>query len=91
MRKRTLVSLVLVALMICAMAVPTFAAEVDPVEYSDFESLITTMQGQISVQTVVAILAAAIGVCIGLVFMWWGARKVTGMLMAAFKKGKIKI
>ena len=89
--KRTLVSVFLVALLICCLAVPTFAAEVTPVTYTDFESIITTMQGQISVSTVVAILVACVTASVGLVFMWWGARKVSGALMAAFKKGKIKI
>ena len=89
--KRTLVSVLLVALLICLLAVPSFAAEVTPIQYSDFESIITTMQGQISVQTVVAILVACATVSVGLVFMWWGARKVTGVLMAAFKKGKLRI
>lgn len=91
MRKRTLVSLVLVAMLVCSLAVPGFAAEVTPVTYDDFESIITTMQGQISVNTVVAILAACVAASVGLVFMWWGVRKVSGALMAAFKKGKIRI
>ena len=89
--KRTFVSVLLVALMICVLAVPSFAAEVTPVQYSDFEPIIASMQGQISVATVVQILVACIGASIGLVFMWWGARKVSGALMAAFKKGKIRI
>lgn len=91
MRKRIFVSAMLVMMVVSVLAVPSFAAETTPITYTDFEPVISAMQGQISVTTVVQILAAAIGVCIGLVFMWWGARKVTGMLMAAFKKGKIKI
>ena len=91
MHKRILVSALLVMALVCLLAVPSFAAETTPITYTDFEPIITAMQGQISVTTVVQILVAAIGVCVGLVFMWWGARKVTGMLMAAFKKGKIKI
>lgn len=68
------------------------AAEgVTAVTYSDFESIITAMSAQLSVTTVVGVLAAAIPVCIGLVFMWWGARKVAGMLMRAFKRGKLRI
>lgn len=91
MHKRILVSAMLIMVLVAALAVPSFAAETTPITYTDFEPVITAMQGQISVSTVVQILAAAIGICIGLVFMWWGARKVTGMFMAAFKKGKIKI
>lgn len=89
--KRKIVSLLLVALLICSLAVPSFAAEVTPVQYSDFEPIITTLQAQISIETVVAILVACVAASVGLVFMWWGSRKVTGALMAAFKKGKIRI
>ena len=61
------------------------------ITYSDFESVITAIQGQISVATVVAILAQVVAVSVGFAFMWWGVRKVSGALMAAFKKGKIRI
>lgn len=47
------------------------------VSYSDFTAILTAIQGQISVSTVVGVLAAAAGISIGLVFMWWGARKAT--------------
>lgn len=62
-----------------------------PVSYSDFSSIFTALQGQISVSTIVGVLAAVVGACIGLVFMWWGIRKVVRMLMAAFRKGKISV
>lgn len=91
MAKRTLVSVCLVALMICCMAVPTFAAEATPITYTDVEPIITAMQTQITVTQVVNILVAVATVSVGFVFMWWGARKVTGGLMKAFKKGKISI
>lgn len=60
------------------------------VSASDFMSIITEIQKQISVETVVGVIVAAIGACIALVFMWWGARKLTSMLMGAFRKGKLK-
>lgn len=59
------------------------------VSYSDFTSILTAIQEQISVSTIVGVLASAVGISVGLVFMWWGARKVTGMLMGAFRKGKL--
>lgn len=58
---------------------------------ADFASVITTLQGQISVATVVEILGVCAGVGAGFAFMWWGVRKVTRALMAAFKKGKISL
>ena len=61
------------------------------VSYSVFTAILTAIQGQISVSTVVGVLAAAAGISIGLVFMWWGARKATRMLMAAFRKGRISV
>ena len=54
-----------------------------------FESVITAIQGQISVTTVVEVLAYTAGACVALVFVWWGVRKATRALMAAFKKGRL--
>lgn len=58
---------------------------------ADFESVLTALQGQISVSTVVGVLAVAAGAAVGLAFMWWGVRKLTRVLMAAFKKGKVSL
>ena len=58
---------------------------------SSFASVISAVTAQISVSTVVEILAYGAGIAIGLVFLWWGVRKATRMLMAAFRKGKISI
>ena len=58
---------------------------------ADFQSVITSLQNQISVETIVGILGTCSGVSAGLAFMWWGVRKVTRALMAAFKKGKISL
>ncbi|WP_199536236.1 hypothetical protein [Roseburia sp. OF03-24] len=48
------------------------------------------MTGQISVSTVVGVLASVVGAGIGLVFMWWGVRKLARTLMAAFRSGKLR-
>lgn len=61
------------------------------VAYSDFETVIQALQTQISVSTVVQLLASLVGVTIGLVFMWWAVRKVTGAIMSAFRKGKLSV
>ncbi len=69
---------------------PAWAA--DPVTSStDWAPIITAMTGQISVSTVVGVIATAIGAGIGLVFMWWGGRKAVRTLMAAFRKGKVSM
>lgn len=58
---------------------------------TDWAPIITAMTGQISVSTVVGVIASAIGAGIGLVFMWWGGRKAVRTLMAAFRKGKVSM
>lgn len=58
---------------------------------SDFSSVLSTLQAQISVGTIVEVLAVTAGACVGLAFMWWGVRKLTRALMSAFKKGKVSL
>lgn len=58
---------------------------------SDFQSILTTVTNQISVQSVVTVLVAAVGAGVGFGFMWWGARKLIRVLMSAFKKGRVSI
>ncbi len=55
-----------------------------------FKSVIDAVTAQISVSSVVEVLAYAVPICIGLVFMWWGVRKVTRLIMGAFRKGKLQ-
>lgn len=61
------------------------------VSSSAFASVISAIQAQISVSTVVELLAYGAGIAIGLVFLWWAVRKATRMLMAAFRKGRISV
>lgn len=58
---------------------------------ADWSSVITALTNQISVSTVVGVLATVAAACVGLAFMWWGVRKATRALMSAFKKGKVSI
>lgn len=66
-------------------------AAVTPVTAADWSSVITAMTGQISVSTVVGVLATLMTAGIGLVFMWWGVRKAVGSLMSAFRKGRMSM
>lgn len=68
-----------------------FLGEVTAITSSDFSSILTTLQEQISVSTVVGVLATAAGAAVGLAFMWWGVRKLVRVLMSAFKKGKVSL
>ena len=56
----------------------------------DWSSVISAMTNQISVQTVVGVIAVVVGGGIGLVFTWWGVRKASKSLMAAFRSGKLR-
>lgn len=70
------------------MALAMFAAEATPVGVSDFQPIISALTGQISVSTIVAVIAAVIGATVGIAFMWWGARYASRKIMAALKKGR---
>lgn len=61
------------------------------VSSTQLELLLTNLATNISIVKVANILAIGGGVCVGLVFLWWGVRKVTSMLMAAFRNGKLSI
>ena len=71
--------------------VTALASSTAAVTASDWESVITAMTGQISVATIVGVMATIVAACIGMVFMWWGVRKAVRALMAAFRKGKISV
>lgn len=58
---------------------------------SDWASVIAAMTGQISVSTVVGVLATLVTAGIGLVFLWWGVRKAVGSLMGSFRSGRIRL
>lgn len=58
---------------------------------SDWASVISAMTSQISVSTVVAVLATLVTAGIGLVFLWWGVRKAVGSLMGSFRSGRIRL
>lgn len=55
------------------------------------KDLMQTATGTLNITNIVAIIGAGIGAVIGLFLAWWGARKLLGMLMKAFKKGKVSM
>lgn len=61
------------------------------VSASDWASVISAMTSQISVGTVVGVLATLVTAGIGLVFLWWGVRKAVGSLMGSFRSGRIRL
>lgn len=81
-------------LVICCLAcgiVAVSADEITPVTATDWQPVVDALTAQISVSTVVAVLAVIVAACVGLAFMWWGLRKAVGSLMSAFKKGKVSV
>ena len=66
-------------------------APANVVTASDWASVITAMTSQISVSTVVGVLATLVTAGIGLVFLWWGVRKAVGSLMGSFRSGRIRL
>lgn len=58
---------------------------------SDWASVISAMTSQISVSTIIGVLASTVTAGIGIVFMWWGVRKAVRALMAAFRRGRLKV
>lgn len=77
-------------------ALPELIPLADPapagvVTASDWATVITAMTSQISVSTVVGVLATLVTAGIGLVFLWWGVRKAVGSLMGSFRSGRIRL
>lgn len=61
------------------------------VSSSDWSAVLNALTAQISVSTIVGVIAATITAGIGLVFMWWGVRKLVRVIMGAFRRGKLSV
>lgn len=55
----------------------------------DIAAVLTALQAQISVASVVEVVAYVLAAGIGLVFMWWAARKLIKTFMGAFRSGRL--
>lgn len=71
--------------------VTALASSTAAVTAADWKTVIDAMTAQVSVATIVGVMATIVAACIGIVFMWWGVRKAVRALMAAFRKGKISV
>lgn len=71
--------------------IPLTTETPNTVTASDWAPVISAMTGQISVSTVVGVLATLVTAGIGLVFLWWGVRKAVGSLMGSFRSGRIRL
>lgn len=88
--RRSLALFMCVMVMVCCL-VSASATSTEIVDSSAYQTLFDTLTAQLNVTTIVGVIAAILGVCVGLVFLWWGMRKALRMLMSAFKKGKVSI
>lgn len=70
------------------MIIPLTSGGQTVVTASDWASVISSLTAQISVSTVVGVLATVVAASIGLVFMWWGVRKAVRVIMGAFRSGR---
>jgi len=59
--------------------------------FTDIQPIITAIEAQFSVTTMVQVLAAAMAIAIGFVFMWWAGRKVIKVIFAGARKGKVSV
>lgn len=62
-----------------------------PISSSDLGGVLDNITKQINVTKVVQTLVVGVTAAVVLVFMWWGVRKLSNVLMVAFRNGKIKL
>lgn len=91
--RKALLTFCMVGCLALVTSVSAFASDgtVTVVTPDDFSGVLTALQVQISVATIVQVLVVLVGATVGLAFMWWGVRKLTAALMKAFKKGKVSV
>ena len=64
------------------------AAAAENVGLETFQPVLDSLTGQISVASVVSVVAGVVALGIGGVFMWWGLRKGWRFIMSTTLKGK---
>ena len=67
------------------------AAETTAVGYDAISPIMDALTSVISWGNITPIIVGVLGISVGLAFSWWALRKGAGMLMAAFKKGKVSV
>lgn len=56
-----------------------------------FQGILPVISNQINVNLVIGVVVGSISASVGLVFMWWGVRKLIFVIMNAFRSGKLDI
>lgn len=68
-----------------------FAGEAGTINADTLSSITTAIKAQFTEANVVGVLSAGITAAIGLVFVWWGARKLASMVNKAMTRGKLRL
>lgn len=56
-----------------------------------WEPILSALEAQFSVSTVVTALAGVVAVGVGFAFMWWGVRKAMRIFFKSAKGGKVSV
>ena len=86
--KKKIVAVLLMAVMALTMAVGASAAAFD-VQSDVITPVTTAINETVTVQNVIAVVVAGLGIALAFVLMWFGYRKIKNMSMSAMKKGKL--
>ena len=57
----------------------------------DLSVVQSALSNSLNVANIGTVIAAGLGASMGLYLLWWGSRKLFGMVTRAFSKGTIKI
>ena len=73
-----------------ALSIPAFA-EGNAGASTEYQTVVTAVSNTLSSTNLTSVLTYAVGLAVGLVFLWWAVRKVTGILKRAFMRGKLRL
>lgn len=68
-----------------------YLTETTSVTSETIMSILDAITAQFSITQIVAMIAGLLGVSMAFVFLWWGVRKGSKMVISAVKSGKFRI
>ena len=89
-KKKVAVSVGSASIASCVLAVSASADAVTPTATTDYQTIIGQVTAVMSNANITSVLQFAIGAAVVMVFTWWAARKVAGIIKRAFMRGKLK-
>lgn len=80
-------------MIVCCSVLPScFAADVSDISPADAgKQVFDSMHEVLNFQTILSIVAVALGAALAIFLGWWAIRKVSRMVMNAFSKGKVSV